>query len=110
MPRRRRTPRVLTPDVYDTLELSAFVYDGIGRFSMTTVGEEANKPCCIYGHALWASALTNFAASKVADELMFAVTPADSDRAVGKNERISFATWCRRLNVVRGNAAPADGG
>ncbi len=99
-----RTPRMLPADVYDTLEMSAMAYEGIGRSVYWTGLGNAKRPCCVYGHAGWAEPRGStiiFALSQAGITLM------GSDRAMGIGRRISFATWCRRLNVVRGGPAPA---
>ena len=93
--------RVLPADVYDTLEFSALVYGGIGR---DLYWDYNDTPCCIHGHAMMAAGSASWINSL--NPIVIALRDAGiheklNDRAVG-DDRISFRTWCRRLNVVRG--------
>ena len=100
--------RVLPADVYDALEFSALVEDGIGagrKFVVSTVGR---VPYCIYGHA-------NALCGECGDALRAAGIRAigDNDRAVAdinarkrtgnRDARVSFADWCAELGVERGS-------
>lgn len=99
--------RVLPADVYDTLELSALAYDGIGagRFCRD------NTPCCVFGHAYRAVAV---GLDVITDALRSAgIGINNNDEAVERinkrknkpfDTRVSFAEWCAELGVVRGDA------
>lgn len=102
-----KTTRVLPADVFDTLELSALAYGGIGAGAFFIY----DGPCCIHGHAYEAEGNGDVGISLA---LRFAgIHPAVNDCAVNRiNERkhkkcesrVSFAEWCEELGVVRGEA------
>lgn len=111
------TLRVLPPDVYDALELSALAYGGIGAF---TVGTEEKGPVCVLGHVRFlagvplASWTPSMNADYVALRNAVPVGPYENDAAVARinrrrdkpeSRRVSFADWCAELGVVRGEAA-----
>lgn len=56
-------------------------------------------PCCIYGHA-------NLLGEHFSNELgRVGIHIGTNDSAFTRGEgRISFAEWCKRLNVVRGES------
>lgn len=94
-------PRVLPADVYDTLELSALAYGGIGGRDWT---DRHDRPLCVMGHAIEAapdfrSEYTPFYKALVRANIHLAT----NDAAVPSRRRVSFREWCRRLNVVRGS-------
>jgi hypothetical protein len=104
-------PRILPADVYDTLELSALAYGGIGAGHYFDYGDltRPKAPRCAFGHAYLATTTSgrafDWAENQLTDALTMAdISPQDNDAAVGAAERIPFAEWCRRLNVVRGAA------
>lgn len=87
---------MLPADVYDTLELSALAYGGIGGGFYFSHG----IPCCPLGHARAAGILWRelFAAD---------INECVNDHALGDaGQRVSFEEWCRRLNVVRSEVRP----
>lgn len=100
--------RVLPADVYDALELSALAFGGIGAglwFEGTT-SRRGEIPCCVHGHAI---AVDDALFSRVGMELYRVnITMDANDAAVGRGNKIHFATWCRRLNVVRGTEPTYD--
>jgi hypothetical protein len=101
-------PRVLPADVYDTLELSALAYGGIGGgmyFEYGAADFRPKGPLCAIGHIAFAMPGEPPDNTWDAVDLLWPIDSTDNDRAVGKSgNRISFAEWCRRLNVVRGAA------
>jgi hypothetical protein len=97
------TPIVLPADVYDTLELSALAFGGIGcgQWFDPAIGLKDYTPVCPIGHLVAARAipreygLTPWSA--------FGLNTLKNDSLeLPPGERIAFAEWCRRLNVVRG--------
>lgn len=112
----------LPANAYDTLARSCEQYGGVGAFSYW---DAQYQPCCIIGHA-WAvsgifyadwyknpSSPNDSTTWKVLSRL--GITTSISDRAVTNGEegedtalatrpvpRISFAEWCKRLNITRG--------
>ncbi len=106
--------RVLPAVVYDTLELSALAWDGIGQPNVwNTPGDHDNGPCCIAGHAAYATSHDTAWLSPISDALLRAGIGgiSDSDPAVravnkrlGRNpeSRVTFAQWTNELGVVRG--------
>lgn len=103
--------RVLPADVYDTLELSAYAYGGVGGFWMW---DYRYAPCCILGHAVFAvPPMKENPVVGALDRLHFSANLiAANDRAVRSvntrkgrkrpNARVPFADWCAELGVVRG--------
>lgn len=109
-------PRVLPADIYDTLELSALAYGGIGAERLA-VGR-ANRPFCAMGH-LWAASTADFSwdGGPLPIPVLAAwdagIGGAVNDNAVRRiNERkkrpkcsrVSFAEWCAELRVERADA------
>lgn len=106
--------RVLPADVYDTLELSAHVFKGIGA---PEVGEYDGGtiicPICIYGHAAFVTDAFGILRDPIAralDEVGIDGS-SDSDEAVYRinarkrrpsTSRVTFPEWCAELGVVRG--------
>jgi hypothetical protein len=102
-------------DVFDALELSALVFGGVGGGSLRGYGE---APLCIIGLARFLDGqplLYEQNGGEVAAELNRAFSAScewdvtvKSDRVGAKGvlpySRVPFATWCKRLNVVRGDA------
>ena len=99
-----KKPIVLPADVYDTLELSALAYGGIGKGYWFDA--EYTAPLCILGHASWVDGYdgrTVFAALRQSFRAAgFRFVGEANDSVVPEGGRIQFATWCQRLNVVRG--------
>jgi hypothetical protein len=108
------TTRVLPADVYDTLELSALAYGGIGggRFH-----DKRGAPYCVRGHAAAAASSSDKDWYPRGGPVNEALTDAGlglapNDRAVHSlnarrdgawlNRRVRFEDWCKELNVVRG--------
>ena len=101
--------RVLPADVYDTLELVAYAYGGIGAVRLYDLS--GGEPYCIYGAAGFATGTSGYE-SPVAEALRRAyigivtndVAVAAINRRRGKPERarVPFRLWCKELNVVRG--------
>lgn len=110
--------RVLPADVYDTLELSALAYGGIGAGLLIRLDE----PCCAIGQMIEAGVPINLP-EQYGDFPVYGFTARESDdaveainslhgntidwrvgtwRRVGTWDRVPFAAWCHRLNVVRG--------
>lgn len=127
---------VLDADVYDTLELVALAYGGIGAGEWFKGDGMRNDddavPCCVHGMAMLAIGYTSeFEPASHAFVLEEALGDAgikynNNDRAVRNINmrrgratmstpafalaRVPFAEWCAELNVVRGPhyMAPAD--
>jgi hypothetical protein len=94
-------PIVLPADVYDTLHFSALAYGGIGG-GRAFDDDEDGTPRCLYGH-LYAAADGGDGYATMVDQCDdLGLTSTTSDRACPPRGRISFAGWCKRLNVVRG--------
>lgn len=129
MSRSPQPPRVLPPDVYDTLELAALAYGGVGagRFfddSTTRRLDKASVPYCIHGMAYVAgdfrytddtlddgdvqtisNALHAVGISFIVHDMAVrAINARHGKTGLQRNERVPFAAWCRELNVVRGPA------
>lgn len=104
--------RVLPADVYDTLELSALVWGGIGA---DAYHDDRGCPLCVYGHAYSAvgpgetstpaSVLSAFTNSRP-------ISTGNNDHAVHAinrrkgthlRARVTFEEWCAELNVIRGD-------
>jgi hypothetical protein len=98
--------RVLPPDVYDALELSALAYGGIGGGAYVdrendSAFSPAIAPRCIIGHARWLAGT----GGPVEDAIeSIGIDPHVNDEVIlsGNHERISWAEYCRRANIVRG--------
>lgn len=103
------SPRVLPPDVFDALELSALVFGGIGRGQCYNYDGD-NAPWCVHGHGkscgmndeggVWVPMLDRLG-----------ITPHRNDAAlsdVPDDERVTFRQWCKRLNVVRADTPTFD--
>jgi hypothetical protein len=103
----------MDPDVYDTLELVAEAYGGIGGGSY----HDGDGPCCSLGIAAFASA-DHLMSGPVSEELMrLCIFETENDAAVRRVTgvsghiygldltragRIPFSDWCAALGVVRG--------
>lgn len=106
----RRTHQIVLPaDVYDTLELSALAYGGVGGGWHFDSREQPPTPLCAYGHAAFADALPRNDVTRALGDA--GIGPFGNDDAVARiNERrgkfcyarVSFEEWCQALNVVRG--------
>lgn len=111
-------PRVvLAPDIYDTLELSALAFGGIGagRFLKGEPAPEYEAqgaaPVCAIGHAIAAGVCarpwefrsrTGFGAL----ENDTAVYRINTRKGKTGEARVTFEEWCAELNVVRGEVTP----
>lgn len=118
----------MDPDVYDTLELAAFAFGGVGcgkwfRYDSIKAEDDLNCPVCAHGLALFAEDIrfgTSFgysgiqAQSVISTELQrLGISILVNDNAVDAirerkevvddDERVSFAAWTKQLNVVRGD-------
>jgi hypothetical protein len=101
------TKRILPADVYDTLELMALAYGGIGAGVDFHISNGGLCPVCVYGLARDA----NEAVSEHS-ELTIAlgnagITRRTNDFAVyaindHTSSRVPFEAWCEKLNVERG--------
>jgi len=102
---------VLDADVYDTLELSALEWGGIGARHYYDYGD--NSPWCAIGQAHFAGIpiTVPVPGSCVFGLIGGVITPAQSDAAVARikrrcggrvYDRVPFADWCAELGVVRG--------
>jgi hypothetical protein len=120
--------RVLPADVYDTLELSALAFGGIGagQFAQKLPGEQYQPgrqdvasghgaPYCVLGHAAAAESLefrwdNGPVTRALADaDLTFcdnddAVCAINSRRGREQYDRVTFKQWTKELGVVRGDA------
>lgn len=128
-----RTERVLAADLYDTLELVALVYGGIGGGAFfkgdASMSDPGAEPCCVHGLARLAPDVHAWLDREEIREALFSagIGYSVNDHAVrrinyrkGEDEtanvltsrmpRVTFAEWCAELNVVRGphTAAPAE--
>ena len=88
-------------DIYDTLELSALRYGGIGRLHVRDV---RRWPCCLIGHR----GNSGIPWSADADELYPTVYENDGAvyrinvvRGSPRNARVSWAAYCAELNIQR---------
>jgi hypothetical protein len=109
------TRRVLPADVYDALELGALVFGGIGGGSLD---DGYGQPLCAYGLAPVLGGKHTFDTFDPIEDALFeaGITTSENDHAVraingrlGRpaNDRVTFRRWCKRLNVVREEAAHA---
>lgn len=105
--------RELPADVYDTLELGALEYGGIGGAFLTRLDASGEYvPYCIYGFARELDS-----ENEIRNALIFAgigvlendigvtnVNRTRDDNASGvyDYDRISFDDWTKELNVIRG--------
>lgn len=118
------TQRTLPPDVFDYLELSAYVEKGIGgrNFSRLERQEDwlnAIAPCCIWGHAgctdaaelqheernavqeaLLAAGIT----FEVNDDAVSAINTRKGRPQIERFARVSWEEYTAELNIVRGEA------
>lgn len=112
------TPRVLPADVYDTIELVAYAYGGIGRgfFALTAEGEHvygddprAAYPVCARGMEQFAGIPHGKRGTRtgwngaVAHDNDYAVKRINWRRRRSPGTRVPFSLWCKELNVVRGS-------
>jgi hypothetical protein len=104
--------RVLPADVYDTLELSALVFDGIGRLRLRN-GDRGDRPCCIHGHAYASEHQYGWGMEGEMSSSLFSAQVStyvndDAVAAINKRKhlpfdtRVSFPDWCAELDIVRG--------
>lgn len=109
-PSRDARVRVLPAEVYDTLELSAIAFGGIGA-GECFVNDE---PYCLAGHFLFAADTESLAPNPMRAALLGprecyadfndpAVQRINRRRGAPLNARVSFAEWCAELHVVRGD-------
>lgn len=114
--------RILPADVYDTLELSAFAYDGIGAYAASTgpvADAEGNgNPLCVHGHAAFVCDVAPSSAyasrgTPVGNALRAVGIYANTNDVAlgdiihriepsGASRRVTFAAWCKALEVERG--------
>lgn len=103
----QQTVRVLPADVYDALELSAYVYKGVGRWYME---EDNGAPNCIIGQARFLddASWTGEVETTLRKAGINIVSNDDIVRdAINagkgkKNGRISWREYVKRANIVRG--------
>ena len=109
--------RPLDPDTYDTLELGALAFGGIGRGAFVYITrdsgttEETLTPCCALGIVAVVEGEGGYFSSPGSQALYaIGVDIFENDAAVARiNERrrrapcarVSFAEWCEELGVVR---------
>ena len=103
---------VLPRDVYDTLELSAYAYGGIGGGSLTS--NRNGDPYCAHGLAEFACGRNAGEISPVEAALYDAhIGVIQNDEAVetinrrnGRDDwhRVSFEEWAAELGIVRGES------
>jgi hypothetical protein len=109
----RQPRRKLPPDVYDTIELMALAFGGIGggRDFLFNPNSGETCPWCVYGLARASDPAADFN-SKVALILETFLGRCDNDEAVaainnrlGRDPgvRVTFKRWAKQLNVVRGD-------
>ena len=108
--------RVLPPDVYDTLELSAYVYGGIGKgraFASNVVTDDGSPPVCAIGHLRAAEPERHAQIDLECSLFGSGINAHDNDDAVEEINRrkgskvyarVSFQEWCEELGVVRGES------
>ena len=106
-----KKPIVLPADVYDFLELSALAFGGIGggRYRMSS---DPVSPYCVLGHAGASSYDPDhevLRAVRVALSRAFGDTAGGTTEVIGANDtvvpegkRLSWSTYCRKLQIVRG--------
>lgn len=107
--------RILPADVYDTLELAALAYGGVGQGSWTTVGVDGEVvPVCAHGLAEFAdntAFLDHSSPLRMALRLA-GVTIEANDTTVRNWQarhkansltRMPWDEYCAALNIVRGN-------
>lgn len=101
--------RTLPADVYDTLELAAEAFGGVGKGQLYTCNmfmpKEERQPCCAHGLADFADPHHGpFSGGMRAAIFGAGIDGGVNDRAFAPDEtRIPFATWCARLGVERGS-------
>jgi hypothetical protein len=100
------TTRILPADTFDTLELTALVFGGVGA----GIDHIAECPVCVYGLADAAHPTS----AVIAKHLIAAdITRYTNDCAVRRinrrlrgradTKRVQFADWCAELGVERGS-------
>lgn len=108
-----QTSRVLPADIYDTLELSAEAYGGIGRgeYFETLLSSADPAPVCIVGHAVISGIERRVGDAQRVLLDAYGIDILANDRAVerinrrrrlGEFERVPFPDWCAELGVERG--------
>lgn len=104
--------RVLPADVYDTLELAAEAFGGVGANFMFH-GGDFHRPCCAHGLAAFAQGgiigpmtytLFDFGISGEANDIAVYAINARKDPGGYNDTPVSFAAWCAELGVVRGDS------
>lgn len=109
-------PIVVDPDVYDTLELSALAFGGIGRVYYCENGHQFGHepdavPRCIVGHGRVAGIPS---VNHGLPGTLF--SSEDNDTAVARinqrlgkrsSSRVSWRAYCAERNIIRGDAADA---
>lgn len=116
--------RVLPADVYDTLELSALAFGGIGAgdfWDGVAIDDAKNRaPCCVFGHAAFSEdpptgiyhtyfppstevSIAMDESGLTVDTNDAAVQAINGRKAALWDARVSFDEWCRELGVTRGD-------
>lgn len=97
-----KTKRVLPADVYDAFELSAFAHGGIGGGKAF---DYLGHPVCILGHRdhICGSLPGRNAVDRALESAGLGIDLNDEHTPLD-GSRISWAEYCRRLNIVRGSA------
>lgn len=99
---------VLPAHVFDTLELSALAYGGIGAEKASDVW---GVPLCVAGHAYDAGMVPEGQLGAVTFLSWYGLSVRESDAAVWAinrrrrrvpGARVPFAGWCAELGVERG--------
>lgn len=103
--------RVLPADVFDTLDLTSFIYKGIGAGDDWEFLIDHAIPCCIHGQAVEADAGNHMSEASAALYLA-GITRDRNDqtvRAINRrkrrsiNSRVDFLTeYVPELNITRG--------
>lgn len=102
----------LQKDIFDTLDLVALVYGGVGAAADYDYGTE-NKPCCIHGLAAEAEGVPWPLPSEVETALVTAgigrkkndeaVRAINARKGANPHARVDFITeYCPELGIVRG--------
>jgi hypothetical protein len=108
---------VLEADVYDTLELSAYAFGGIGADDYGTDTDTSTPilalangaPMCAVGHAAftalpgdWWNLLPGGTITRN-DAAVEAINVRKGKVGDDRYDRVTFAEWAKELNIVRGD-------
>lgn len=105
MPRPKIQPRrVLPAAVYDTLEIGALAFGGIGAGRWYDKRERPfdYPPLCGLGYGHYLGIEGEIRKAGLTEELNDLCVVAVSSKKRARNGRIAFADWCQWLNVHRG--------